>query len=93
MAHNLGFLQKDLRHEPISALTDHADGLSALRSIIAGAADFLKPGGWLLMEHGYDQAQAVRDLLVAEGNFQLPSVVSWPDLAGIERVTGAQLPT
>jgi release factor glutamine methyltransferase len=82
--------QGDLRHEPLSALTDHGDGLSALRSIIAGAPGFLLPGGWLLMEHGYDQAQAVRELLITAGKFTLPSIAGWPDLAGIERVTGAQ---
>jgi len=83
--------QGDLRHEPLSALTDHGNGLSALRSVIADAGDFLKPGGWLLMEHGYNQAQAVRDLLIARGGFNAASITSWRDLAGIERVTAAQL--
>ena len=50
----------DLRFEPVDALTDHADGLSALRAIVAGAPAFLAPGGWLLLEHGYDQAPPVR---------------------------------
>lgn len=77
----------DLRFEPTGALTDHADGLSALRTIVAGAARHLLPQGWLLMEHGYDQAAAVRDLLSAQGYV---NVQSWRDLAGIERVTGAQ---
>ncbi|RFP12727.1 MULTISPECIES: peptide chain release factor N(5)-glutamine methyltransferase [unclassified Duganella] len=77
----------DLRYEPTGALTDHADGLSALRIIVAGAAAHLKPQGWLLMEHGYDQAAAVRDLLTAQGYSE---VQSWTDLAGIERVTGAR---
>ncbi|MES2161320.1 MAG: peptide chain release factor N(5)-glutamine methyltransferase [Pseudomonadota bacterium] len=77
----------DLRYEPSGALTDHADGLSALRIIVAGAAAHLKPQGWLLMEHGYDQAAAVRDLLTAQGYSE---VQSWTDLAGIERVTGAR---
>ncbi len=77
----------DLRYEPPSALTDHADGLSALRIIVAGAAAHLKPQGWLLMEHGYDQAAAVRDLLTVQGYSE---VQSWTDLAGIERVTGAR---
>lgn len=80
--------QGDLRFEPVDALTDHSDGLSALRQIISGAAAHLKPGGWLLMEHGYDQAAAVRALLTSAGFDQ---VQSWKDLAGIERVTGAQL--
>ncbi|MYM97746.1 peptide chain release factor N(5)-glutamine methyltransferase [Duganella vulcania] len=77
----------DLRYEPPGALTDHADGLSALRIIVAGAAAHLKPQGWLLMEHGYDQAAAVRQLLTDQG---YNAVQSWTDLAGIERVTGAR---
>jgi release factor glutamine methyltransferase len=77
--------QGDLRFEPIGALTDHADGLSALRTIVTGAAAHLAPDGWLLMEHGYDQAAAVRALLMAQG---FSAVQSWQDLAGIERVSG-----
>ncbi|MYM29155.1 peptide chain release factor N(5)-glutamine methyltransferase [Duganella sp. CY15W] len=78
----------DLRYEPVGALTDHADGLSALRIIIAGAPPHLKPQGWLLMEHGYDQSAAVRALLSDAGYTE---VQSWCDLAGIERVTGGRL--
>jgi release factor glutamine methyltransferase len=78
----------DLRFEPVDALTDHADGLSALRTIIAGAPGFLNQNGWLLLEHGYDQAQAVRTLLQGEGWNQ---VRSWQDLAGIERASGGLL--
>ena len=81
--------QGDLRFEPIGALTDHADGLSALRTIVNGAAAHLAPGGWLLMEHGFDQAAAVRALLMARG---FSDVQSWLDLAGIERVTGGVRP-
>jgi release factor glutamine methyltransferase len=81
--------QGDLRFEPAGALTDHADGLSALRRIAAGAAAHLKPSGWLLMEHGYDQAGAVRALLTAQG---FADVQSWQDLSGIERVSGGRLP-
>jgi len=77
--------QGDLRFEPVGALTDHADGLSALRSIIAGAAPHLHHQAWLLLEHGYDQAAAVRALLVDAGYHD---VQSWVDLSGIERVTG-----
>ena len=77
----------DLRYEPVGALTDHADGLSALRIIVAGAKARLKPGGWLLMEHGYDQSAAVRQLLSEQG---YTDVQSWTDLAGIERVTSAR---
>lgn len=79
--------QGDLRFEPIDALTDHGDGLSAYRHIIGGAAARLHDQGWLLMEHGYDQADAVQALLREHG-FQ--AVQSWPDLAGILRVTGGQ---
>ena len=79
--------QGDLRFEPAGALTDHADGLSALRAIIAGAQAHLVPQGWLLMEHGYDQAEQVRALLAAQG---YADVQSWRDLAGIERVTGGR---
>ena len=80
--------QGDLRFEPVGALTDHADGLSALRIIIDGAAAYLKPDGWLLMEHGYDQSEAVRALLTQRG---FSDVQSWRDLAGIERVSGGKL--
>jgi release factor glutamine methyltransferase len=79
--------QGDLRFEPTGALTDRADGLSALRSITAGAGAHLVPQGWLLMEHGYDQAAQVRQLLLEHG---YGDVQSWRDLAGIERVTGGR---
>ncbi|WEF31854.1 peptide chain release factor N(5)-glutamine methyltransferase [Pseudoduganella chitinolytica] len=77
----------DLRFEPAGALTDHADGLSALRRIVDGAPARLAPGGWLLMEHGYDQSAAVQALLAAQG---YTHVQSWHDLAGIARVTGGR---
>jgi release factor glutamine methyltransferase len=80
--------QGDLRFEPVGALTDHADGLSALRIIVAGSPRHLVPGGWLLLEHGYDQAAAVRALLLDAG---YTDVQSWQDLAGIERVSGGRL--
>ena len=79
----------DLRFEPIDALTDHADGLSALRQIVTGATNFLRPTGWLLLEHGYNQAASVRALLAAHGFEQIES---WRDLAGIERVSGGRRP-
>jgi release factor glutamine methyltransferase len=81
--------QGDLRFEPAGALTDHADGLSALRTIVEGSPAHLAPGGWLLMEHGYDQAVAVRALLDAAGYTE---VQSWRDIAGIERVSGGRRP-
>jgi release factor glutamine methyltransferase len=80
--------QGDLRFEPAGALTDRADGLSALRTIAAGASAHLAPRGWLLMEHGYDQAAAVRALLAAHGYHE---VQSWRDLSGIERVSGGKV--
>lgn len=85
MAGDAHLTEGDLRFEPIGALTDHADGLSALRAIISGAARHLSPHGWLMMEHGYDQAAAVRDLLAA---YEFNEIQSWKDLAGIERVSG-----
>jgi release factor glutamine methyltransferase len=74
----------DLRFEPLDALTDHADGLSAIRAIVTGSVAWLAPGATLWLEHGYDQAEAVRALLDAHG---FNSVRSVRDLAGIERVT------
>lgn len=80
--------QGDLRFEPRAALTDEADGLSALRTLIAQAPAFLAPGGELWLEHGYDQSADVAALLSAQG-FQ--AVRSVADLAGIARATGARL--
>ena len=80
--------QGDLRFEPIGALTDHADGLSAIRQLCALARDHLEPGGSIHIEHGYDQAEAVRGLLSRHG---FANVQSWRDLAGIERVSGASV--
>ncbi|RAR55771.1 [protein release factor]-glutamine N5-methyltransferase [Paraburkholderia unamae] len=81
--------QGDLRFEPRGALTDEADGLTALRAIVAGAPARLAPGGTLWMEHGYDQAQAVRALLAGAG---FADVRSGRDLAGIERISGGRMP-
>lgn len=79
--------QGDLRFEPADALTDHADGLSALRTLCRHAGAHLRTDGWLLMEHGYDQSAAVRRLLEEAG---FSEVQSWQDLAGIERVSGGR---
>lgn len=81
-------LQGDLRYEPQVALTDNADGLQALRSIIQGAPAHLAPGGALCVEHGWDQATAVRGLFQTAG---FSGVNSLRDLAGIERVTWGRL--
>ena len=81
--------QGDLRFEPRHALTDgSADGLDSIRAIIAGAASHLQPGGWLLFEHGYDQADAVARLLEGAGFVERLCI---PDLAGIPRVAGGKL--
>ena len=88
VAGDVHLAQGDLPYEPIDALTDHGDGLGALRILADGARAHLAPAGWVMLEHGYDQAAAVRALLSACG---LQSVQSWHDLAGIERVTGGQL--
>ncbi|MBF8179363.1 MAG: peptide chain release factor N(5)-glutamine methyltransferase [Burkholderiaceae bacterium] len=77
----------DLRFEPVDALTDHGNGLSDLHTITRDARAYLAPGAWLLMEHGYDQAAAVREVLSAYGYTE---VQSWRDLAGIERVSGGR---
>jgi release factor glutamine methyltransferase len=77
----------DLRCEPIGALASGVDGLDALREISAGAPKHLKPGAWLLLEHGYNQASAVRTLLAQQG---FAEISTWPDLAGIARVTGGR---
>jgi release factor glutamine methyltransferase len=77
--------QGDLRFEPLSALASGADGLDDIRRIISAAPQYLTSNGWLLLEHGYDQAALVRDLLTQRGFVE---VFSEKDLAGIERVTG-----
>ena len=74
-----------LTHEPLQALTSGADGMNDLRAIITQAPACLKPGGWLLLEHGYDQAAAVRQLLQVNG---FVDVQSRQDLAGIDRCSG-----
>lgn len=77
-----------LPFEPQHALTDSVaggDGLACIRRIVDGAPRHLASGGWLLMEHGYDQAVEVRRLLETAG---FSEVESWRDEAGIERVSG-----
>ncbi len=82
--------QNGLPFEPIQALTDGivgGDGLACIRRLIDGASAHLHTGGWLLMEHGYDQAVEVRRLLAQAG---FDEVASWRDSAGIERVSGGR---
>ena len=79
---------QDLGHEPQGALVAGADGLDDLRAIVEAAPRHLLPGGWLLLEHGWDQAEAVRGLLADAG---LAAPTSRRDLAGIERCSGGRL--
>ena len=82
--------QNGLPFEPQQALTDGVaggDGLACIRRIVDGASGHLRSGGWLLMEHGYDQAVEVRRRLMEAG---FGNVTSWPDGAGIERVSGGR---
>ncbi|SDI66911.1 peptide chain release factor N(5)-glutamine methyltransferase [Pseudomonas panipatensis] len=79
----------DVRFEPKSALVAGQDGLDDIRQIVREAPAYLDAGGWLLLEHGYDQAEAVRDLLLSGGFTQ---VESRRDLAGHERISLGRLP-
>ena len=81
-------MEDGLRHEPRTALTPGGDGLSSLATLINGAPGHLRPGGWLALEHGTAQGEAVRALLVARG---FTHVTSHRDLAGHERVTEGKL--
>lgn len=78
-----------VRYEPLLALTDGADGLSAYRALAAGVASHLKPGGWLLVEHGHDQSAEVASLWHAAG---LDPVMARQDLSGNPRMTAGQRP-
>ena len=80
-------LQGDLRFEPINALTDQADGLSCLRTIISGAQEHLKPSGLIAIEHGFDQSAAVIDLMKSAG---LRDIETHLDLAGHHRVASGR---
>lgn len=77
----------DVRFEPLAALTPGADALAALRQIIDRAPLHLKSGGWLLVEHGYDQGVAVKALFAARG---YKNIEGYRDLAGNERVVAGQ---
>lgn len=81
--------QGDVRFEPSQALAAGPDGLAALREIVAGASARLQPGGWLLLEHGYDQDVAVRALLAGAG---FTAIATLPDAAGLPRVTLGRRP-
>lgn len=77
-----------LTAEPLHALTPGADGLAALREIVQAAPAHLQPGGWLLLEHGHSQADAVQALLAAHG---FHDIGTRQDLAGLPRCTGGRL--
>ena len=79
--------QGDLRFEPISALTDHASGLTCLEAIINGAKDHLNPNGLIAVEHGFDQSDAVVDLMKSAG---LSDIQTHLDLAGHHRVASGR---
>lgn len=78
----------DLRHEPVAALSGGVDGLASIRRIVALAPAHLVPGGQLWLEHGYDQAGVVGELLAAAG---FADIKQHADLAGIVRVSGGRL--
>ncbi|WP_263322118.1 peptide chain release factor N(5)-glutamine methyltransferase [Endozoicomonas sp. Mp262] len=80
--------QGDVRFEPRSALASGKDGLEDIRQIVCDSRNHLPPGGWLLIEHGYDQGQAVAELMTGQGYIE---VVTKQDLAGHDRVTMGQL--
>jgi len=82
-------VEGDLRFEPPPALASGADGLDAIREIVAGAHEHLVPGGWLLMEHGWDQGDAIRALLEQAGFVEAQTV---QDLEQRDRVTLGRWP-
>jgi release factor glutamine methyltransferase len=81
--------QGDVRFEPISALASGADGLDDIRHIVADCLIYLKPQGWLMVEHGYNQADLVVDLMAEAG---LVSIQTIKDFGGNNRVTMAKNP-
>lgn len=81
--------QGDLRFEPITALASGSDGLDDIRRIVQDCQVYLKPQGWLMLEHGFNQAQAVADLMADSG---LVDIATIKDLGGNDRVTIAKNP-
>ena len=82
--------QGDCRYEPEIALSPGIDGLSAIRSIVDSAKQYLEMDGWLLLEHGYDQGAEIREIL-QDGGYR--GISTRKDLAGLERVSGGQCPS
>ncbi|MGO1767319.1 MAG: peptide chain release factor N(5)-glutamine methyltransferase, partial [Advenella sp.] len=83
--HDPHLQQGDLRFEPPMALTDYSDGFAAIRRIIAGSRAYLANGGWMWIEHGWEQAEHVRYMLAKVG---FTNIESRNDLSGIERISG-----
>ena len=81
-------IDTEITHEPRTALVAGADGLDAIRDIAELAPSALKPQGWLLLEHGFDQRAAVREILEDAG---FDSITCYQDLAGVDRVTEGRL--
>ena len=81
--------QGDLRFEPAMALSCGPDGLDAIRTLAAGTAAYLRPSGWLLLEHGVNQGEAVRGLLVGAGFIEVETT---RDLEDRDRVTSGRRP-
>lgn len=84
-----GWRRGELCYEPSAALAAGADGLEALRAIVRQAPDYLQPAGWLLLEHGYDQGEAVPVLLRERG---FADVRDHPDVAGLSRASSGRWP-
>ena len=82
--------QRELRFEPLVALAAGIDGLDALKIIIAQASVYLKPKGWLFLEHGHDQGEVVLFLLRENGFI---AVSDHRDIAGISRVSAGRWPS
>ena len=78
----------DVRFEPVSALVAGEDGLADISRIVADAAGFLEPGGWLMLEHGHDQGERLRALFAEAGYGKVQTAA---DLAGLPRVTFGRL--
>ena len=79
--------QGDVRFEPASALVADGLGLSDIRTIVSEVQAYLKPDGWLLLEHGFDQGSAVRQIMLQAG---FSEVITYTDLAGLDRVSACR---
>lgn len=88
-AGDVHLFQGDVRYEPHTALVAGIDGLDDIRFISENAKDYLLPGGLLMLEHGAEQGQAVRALLIAAG---ADNIVCWQDLAGLDRISSCHFP-